>query len=321
MTSLMAPPLLRWTLGHVQLSEAEKERFEMEQRRRASFVGNLKRVLLPTRGGLSSRIATQVVGLMINEEDVELTKIHVLASSNNNLSCVDGRGVKRDHIDGHFVDVRSVARSDNGNGVSSVVLSEAERGYDLLVIGATERRGNGDGPLFNRFVDDIIQNSPCPLMIVSARTEQLANHLNLLSLRHILLPINGSENDRYAAEVAFSIARNRADIVVDVVHVVNGPQHTSRLGEERAVLHAMELGEDLLSKIAEIGHSMRATVRTDVLVADSPSNAIIERAQRRADLIVLSSNRRPVTQRAFFGHGTDHILRESPCPVAVVSIN
>jgi hypothetical protein len=36
---------------------------------------------------------------------------------------------------------------------------------------------------------------------------------------------------------------------------------------------------------------------------------------------VLSSNRRPVTQRAFFGHGTDHVLREAHCPVVVMSVD
>lgn len=321
MTSLMAPPLLRWTLGHVQPNEDEKQRLEAEKRRRDSFVANLKRVLLPTRKGVNSRIAAQIVALMVDQEDVEVTKIHVRAADED-APPADDQIAKPglEGIEHHFAKIRGIARSDDGKGIGAVVLGEAERGYDLLAIGATERRRNGHGPLFNRFVDDLIHGSPCPLLIVSARTEQLPDHLDRLSPLHILLPVSGSDSDRYAAEVAFSIARNR-DIVVDVVHVVSGPEHISRVGGDQAVMHAVELGENLLGRFAELGHSMEATVHTAVLVADNPSNAIIERANQRGDLIVLSSGHRPVTERAFFGHGMDHILREAPCPVVVVSVN
>ena len=53
----------------------------------------------------------------------------------------------------------------------------------------------------------------------------------------------------------------------------------------------------------------------------NPEAAIVERARNRADLIVLASSRRGVTQRAFFGHLVDHVLRHATCPVAIVSSN
>jgi nucleotide-binding universal stress UspA family protein len=134
---------------------------------------------------------------------------------------------------------------------------------------------------------------------------------------HVLVPMSGSDADKYAAEVAFSMAAG-TDTVVDVVHVVSGPQHTLRLGGDEAVMHAVEIGEDMVSGIAELGRSMGATVNTDVLVADHPENAIVERAERRADLVVLASSRKPVTQRAFFGHRIDYVVANAPCPVVVV---
>src|SRR5437870_5890365 len=45
-TSLMAPPLLRWTMGRVEMGEEERRRLETEDLKREGFVGNLKRVLL-----------------------------------------------------------------------------------------------------------------------------------------------------------------------------------------------------------------------------------------------------------------------------------
>jgi nucleotide-binding universal stress UspA family protein len=121
-----------------------------------------------------------------------------------------------------------------------------------------------------------------------------------------------------AAEVAFAIAAG-TETVVDVIHVVNGPQHSGRLGTDGAIFHALDIGEDTVAKIAVLGRSMNAIVHTDVLVADHPETAIVERAQRRAQLVVLASSRRPVTQRAFFGHRIDHIVGHATCPVVVVA--
>lgn len=320
-TSLMAPPLLRWTLGHIELGSDEVTRLEAEKRRRASFVGNLKRVLLPTRGGTNSQIAAQLVGMMVQQEDVEVTKLYVEALADGQQPPDDEQVRQRlERIEEHFDDVRSIASGDAD--ISSTVLAEARRGYDLLVLGATERRSNGEGPLFKRFVDDIIQDSPCPLLVVSARASADADpdRVEPLELRHILVPVRGSDSDRHAAEVAFSIARDR-EIVVDIVHVVSAAEHSTRVGAYEAISHAVDLGEDLVNRIADLGHLMGATVHTAVLVADNPANAIVERTHRRADLVVLSGSRRPVSQRAFFGHGTDYVLREAACPVVVVSVN
>jgi nucleotide-binding universal stress UspA family protein len=144
------------------------------------------------------------------------------------------------------------------------------------------------------------------------------SHLDRLPGSHILVPTSGAESDRYAAEVAFTMAAGH-ETVVDIVHVVSGPQHTNRMGGGEAIMDAVEIGEDVVAKVAELGRSMGATVETDVLVADHPENAIVERAGRRADLVVLASTRKPVTQRAFFGHRIDYVVCNSPCPVIVVS--
>jgi nucleotide-binding universal stress UspA family protein len=100
---------------------------------------------------------------------------------------------------------------------------------------------------------------------------------------------------------------------------VSGPQHTLRMGQDDALLQAMEIGEDVVANIAELGRASGASVETDVLVAEQPEHAIIERAERRADLIVVASSRKPVTQRAFFGHRIDYVVGNAPCPVVVVS--
>ena len=164
-TSLMAPPILRWTLAHVQPSEEEQRRLESEERRKDSFVGNLKRVLVPIPAGNGqSTMAAKVVRLLVEEEDVEVTSLALRES----VEAGDKRPKTAVHDE--LEDARSIARADGGEP-SRAILAEAERGYDLLVLGARTRGTNGDGPLFEHFVDDVIQESPCPLLVVTSRDD------------------------------------------------------------------------------------------------------------------------------------------------------
>lgn len=332
-TSLMTPPLMRWTLARVEMTEEERERLDNEERRRTSFVASLKRVLLPTRGGANSQLAARVLAQMLAEEEVEVTRLYV--TSNGGDAPLAQRGQEESgreeyqqeavddrlsRIENHFRDVRTVNKTTD-DGIAPVVLEEAER-YDLVVLGGTERLGRERGPLFSDVVDHIIQGAPCPVMVVALpRDEEPELGVEkppALDLRRILLPVRGSDSDRPAAEVAFSIARER-DVVVDVLHVVTRPEHTRMVHQDESIDEAVEMGEDVVGTIAELGHTLHATVHAEVVVAERAEEAIVEYARERSDLIVMASSTRPISHRAFFGHGTDHILREAPCPVVVVS--
>ncbi|MGI9034187.1 MAG: cation:proton antiporter [Acidimicrobiales bacterium] len=321
-TSVMAPPILRWTLAHVELGEEEKERLESEDRRREGFVSNLKRVLLPVRHPGDAEVAAKLVALLVaDEHDVEVTSLYLSRDG-------DDAAPKqaKESIDSQLDVSRSRVKAEEENP-SKTILDEAAKGYDLMVLAASERhsgqgvRGDGGSTMFDRVVDDVIQGSPCPLLVVSSPPDDdHGSRLASLPGQHILVPISGNDTDRYAAEVAFAMAAGGDNgTIVDLVHVVSGPQHAVRLGREDAIMAAMEIGEDVVANIAELGRASGAQVETDVLVADHPENAIVERAERRADLIVVASSRRPVTQRAFFGHRIDYVVGHAPCPVVVVS--
>lgn len=314
-TSLMAPPILRWTLSHVEPSEEEEQRLASEERRKESFVGNLKRVLVPIadRDGQPT-MAAKLVRLLVEEEDVEVTS---LALQHNG----DG-GDKRPKTVLHeeVSDARSIARPHGGKP-SGAILAEAQKGYDLLVLGAKTRGTNGSGPLFEHFVDEVIQDAPCPLLVVSSREDDdPAERMDrLCASSRILVPTSGNEADRFAAEVAFAMA-SQSEAAVDLVHVVSRPQHELRMGGDQAVQHAVKIGEDILAKTGALGEATGVSVSTDVIVADHPEQAIVERASEGgADLVVMASGRQPTTHRAFFGHRIDYVISHAGCPVAVVA--
>jgi nucleotide-binding universal stress UspA family protein len=215
-------------------------------------------------------------------------------------------------------DARSIARADRG-APSRAILSEAEKGYDLLVLGATTSGTNGNGPLFEHFVDEVIQGSPCPLLVVSSREDDDPTvRVNRLCGSRILVPTSGTEADRYAAEVAFAMAAH-GEAEVDLVHVVSRPQHELRMGADEAIQRAVKIGEDIVAKTSALGKALGVTVNADVLVANHPEEAIVERAEHGADLVVMASGRKQATHRAFFGHRIDHVIAHARCPVAVVA--
>jgi len=312
-TSLMAPPLLRWTLGHVEIGGDERERLEAEERRRESFIGNLKRVLLPVPPGADVRPAAELVGLVVADEDVEVTELLLEADKEDRASAEqEVTEALEDHVERPRLLVRATDDS-----TARRILTEAERGYDLLVMTTTRGRNRHRPRPFDDPLEEVLQDSPCPLFVLRTPPGG-GDGASLGPLRHIMVPVAGRPSDKDAAEVAFTIASG-TDIVVELVHVVSGPQHTLRLGGDGALLHAVELGEELVEKMAEAGRAVGATVEGHVLVSDHPERAIVERAEQRCDLIVVASHRRLVTQRAFFGHRTDHILENSARPVLMVS--
>ncbi|WP_101298435.1 cation:proton antiporter domain-containing protein [Halegenticoccus soli] len=357
-TSLMAPPLLRWTLPKVAMTDEERDRLEREERQRQSFLGNVTRVLLPTRCSADSQFAAQLVGHFARNREIEVTNMYVpratepspggrsivdrlrrvLPGRNGSDAVPDGGsaattaetaaadrrattclGRMREQLALSNDSVRGIVRPIEAT-TSQTVLSEARNGYDMLVLGVSERAGTPDGPLFNTEVDDVILESPCPLMVVNSDVVATGGTLDKTDLDRILLPTVGTEYNRHAAEVAFAIAQERGALV-EVVHVVNRPQLDELFVEEPDMSSARALGEEIVDREADLGRQMGAEVTTRVIVGDDePEREILRLAEKNDDdLLVLGSNIRTVSQRAFFGHRVEHIIRNSDRPVAVIS--
>lgn len=332
-TSLMAPPLLRWTLGHVGMGEEERERLEAEDRQRGSFVGNLKRVLLPTTGGASAGFTARLLGLLVAAQDVEVTGMYVHSSPEGAKKDDDGSdevlGGVEHRLDLSKSQVRRVVKDDDdGDRFGELVLAEAEKGYDLLVLSSVGPPSERGSTLFGEGVDNLVQDAPCPVLIVrtagpeegeeDAEDGSSDDEPEPLDLHRILLPVTGTDTDRHAAEIAFALAADR-DMVVDVVHVVRGGDRRARLSDDEAIQEARGVGEDLVGKMAELGHTLGATVHTEVVVADHDEETIVDRADSDVDLIVMARSRAQTSQRASFGHRVDYVVRHAPCPVVVVS--
>ncbi|WP_224447032.1 cation:proton antiporter [Haloprofundus salilacus] len=216
---------------------------------------------------------------------------------------------------------RTIARPTRGS-TTATVLEEAGEGYSLLVIGASERGTRVDAPLFDETIDEIIRDAPCPVMVTSAKRsdDEGDRPQEEVTIRRILLPTVGTEYNRHAAEVAFAIARDR-NAVVEVVHVVSPPPVDEQFVDRPEMESTLRLGEEIVDGEADLGRRIGATVRTNVFVGeDDLEEELVARATEGGhDLVVLGSNLRPLTGRAYFGHRVDYVIRNAPCPVVVLS--
>lgn len=375
-TSIMAPPLLRWTVPRIEMSDEERDRLEREEQAATSFFADIKRILIPTRGSVDSQFAARLVGCMVRDEEIEVTNMYLARGEgqttfrnnpvgwtrrlltdggrreanggqksdsppmpsqetvlNREESGDDGElplaedpdrcfEVMETHLDiDGAADLRNIVREEQ-TSATETVLAEAEQGYDLLTLGASERGARPDDQLFGAELDSIITNAPCPVMVVNAHEEQARHHLSTdtETINRILLPTAGTEYNRHAAEVAFAIARNR-NAVVEILHYVNPPRQVDQYIDQPDVQSLVEVGEEIVDETADRGRRMGAEVNTRVLVAeDEPQEEIIGLVEEEGhDLVMMGTSTRPVTQRAFLGPRVDYIIRNAPCPVAVLS--
>ncbi len=338
-TSLMAPPLLRWTLSKVVIGEEEAERLYQEEQASRSFVKSIRRVLMPTRGGANVQLAAQLVSHMAHQNPIEVTALFALsdkkpqgkAASAKTIKAKDTQMIKDDAAEAAFTAVTEEmqlpagmnlkTRVEAGRNKAEVILKEASKGYDLIVMGATEQ-GRSDNALFNVLVDRIVQEAPCATMVVKSHLPLPKGEQCMIAkqkLRHIVVPTIGSQDSKHAVEIASTIAA-QTGATVSLLNVVNLPQVEYILFEQQNLDAATSISQQILEEQANIGRNLGAEVKIHILKGNSPEQEILTFARNQhVDLIVLGSHLRMITGRAFFGHRVDAILSKASCPVAVVS--
>lgn len=358
-TSLMAPPLLSETIPRLGMSEEERNRLEREQQQAESFLGQMTTVLQPTRCSVDSQYAARLLGYMTHGTEIDITAMYLQAGETSPTGFIDtdididrlrtrvlGRSRRRrteaetatateesipaeasaclDRMEQQFDpsgerSVRGIVRNENPT-LRETILREAERNFDLLAIGTAERGAKPNDPPLGYLVDEIIRDTPCPVMAVHANVEGV-DELAEESVSRILLPTAGVEYT-HAAEIAFAIARNR-DAIVEIVHVVNEARIGGRFMEPPDLQDARQIGEEIVDEKAELGRKLGAETRTNVIISDhEPEEEIVELARdHKNDLIVMGTSIQPTSRRAFLGHTSEYIIRNADTAVAVVSSN
>jgi nucleotide-binding universal stress UspA family protein len=122
---------------------------------------------------------------------------------------------------------------------------------------------------------------------------------------NILVPINGTEPSRRAAEVAITSARaNKASLTV-----VYGAVRSA--GKARRSTRARNQENAILKDITAIAEGYNMTIQTAVLSAGAADEAIIKEAVRgKNNLIVMGVGRRP-GEKLFFGDTAAALMKDA----------
>ncbi|WP_375504757.1 cation:proton antiporter [uncultured Nostoc sp.] len=331
-TSLMAPPLLRWTLSKVVMSDEEARRLEQEEQDSRSFIKQIQRVLIPTSGGPNIQLAAQLVGYMAHQNSIEVTSLYALSDKQPQKKARRTATQVKDTAAEQALasvaeemrlpaDTTLQTKTESGRNKAEVILNEANKNYDLIVLGASEQI-RPQKALFNLLVDKVVQEAPCATMVVKSHLPHPKGEICKIAqqqLTKILVPTIGTEYSKNAVEMASTIAAQTGALVM-IVNVINVPQLEYILYEQRSLTPVKEIAHDLLEQQAEIARNLGADVKTYILQGTSPEREILKFAQtKEVDLIILGSSIRMVTGRVFFGHRVDAILSKAHCPVAVIT--
>jgi len=279
-----------------------------------SLFAGIKRVLLPVRYREGDRLLVQSIEAHILDRLKAGTNISVT------LMCVTSPGEENKgmeflaRIAKVFGDTNIKKRSVSGSDASLLILDEASRDYDLLVLGAPQTHGDHD-MLFSPVIDQLVRLAPCPTMVVHGNVGDPD-----WNPAKILVPTNGTSAGKLAAEVAFSIASEDKDDVVTVLTVVKEYQDDWHMQTGMKWGRRFVSARQIVGELREMGEVLGVKTRTLIRGSDDVVRNILETAgDEKIDLIVLGTDIRPGSQRLFLGPTVERLLRQSKCPVIVVN--
>jgi K+:H+ antiporter len=237
LTTMSMPPMLRWALKRVPMREGEKVRLKREEIDARGFVTNLERLLVVADDSPNGKFAARLAGVIGGSSGKPTT---VLELSEHNDAKEPGKSDKGpgagpaipekqpDEVAHHVksaaermtpldasdeekrgnVDVTTVRKRTIG---PDAIEAEARKGYGLFIIGVGDTHDPKGG--FGKDVSRIAATFEGPVAIVDTQDSNAERLLR--GPGKIVVPVNGTEASRRAAEIAFALARaSSAEVAV-----------------------------------------------------------------------------------------------------------
>lgn len=302
-TSVMAPVTLRYTIGRVELGGEEEARLRRETALAGSFVGRLRRVLVPVRPGVNpAGFTREMQAALLNQLSVfQPMAITLFAVTPAEGRAVTGRqlGQLRTLFDDDNVTTRVAVSNDPVRAI----LDEAEGDYDLMVLG-TPVADSSRERLFGSVIDDLVKLAPCPTMLVRG-----VSHDEDWMPRHVMVPTNGTGASRRAAELAFAMAP--ADAEMTGIHILTPSPALPPRGD---------VALEVTAELEEVGLALGHVTATHIRRATEPETGILAAVEEfQPDLLVLGTSVRAGTTRLHLGPRVEYLVRHAPCAVVIVN--
>lgn len=309
-TSLMAPPLLKWTLGRVKFRPSEAERLEREKllaRLPLSHEG--AKLLVLSGGGPHADLAVHIAAALANHADATMTVFHGVASGSTapSTSAFNGRFGRIKAIAEQFGARNILQRTATGDSVAETIIQESARGYEAIFAGASQLEGRDS--FGGEVLRELVTNTHAPVVIV--RDAGLA-----IPFKRILVPVTGAAFSRLGA----SLAMRYAQAFKSEVTALYVREHPPRAHQETGPgSPPADEGAESVEEIRRFGNELQVRVNTEVGLGRRPGDVILGTAQNgNYDLLVMGVLFRSSEQRLYFGPTVRQILRAARCSVALV---
>jgi Kef-type K+ transport system membrane component KefB/nucleotide-binding universal stress UspA family protein len=306
-TTMAMPPMLRWALKRLPMSDEERERLQREDFEAKGFVANLERLLTAVDDSPSGRLAGRIAGLLAGPRGMPVTVLELSAVEGQEGSGAATTTLRENANESSEADAPDVIAKRSENQPAEAVLEEAQKGYDLLVVGLEPMMTDAGG--FQRELVRIATRFEGPIAFVLARGELASNPSAVFEF---LVPITGTDVSRRGAEIALALAR-ATGVRVNALHVPLGRQTKARRAGFGRLARADRAVTRGMRRLAE-HYKVEVTTKISKRRAD-PEKAILDNA--RGKMIVIGVTRRPGDTLAF-GHVAEAILAQKDQPVIFV---
>ena len=314
-SSIISPIFIKILIKKVEPNTEEIERIKQEEIYEGSILSKINRVLLPVRVRTDltpesvKSIESNILEAIASKKDINVTLLTITSEKEKENAQTFLDSIAKSFIKSEIN--KKIIIADNA---LEKILEESKKDYDLLVIGATEKQKNA-GMVFNSFIDNIIRFSPCPSLIVQGHSG-LESHKN----KKILVPTDGSNASKRAAEVAFALTT----MPTDEVHLLRVIEEKTTLDDFDTKDHLMDrqfnYANEIVNNLKSIGESLNVNTFTKVELGVNPETVIIKVAKDEDfNLVIIGSDVRPGSEKLYLGPRVESILANCSCPVLVVN--
>ncbi len=330
-TTLAMPPMLRWALKRLPMSEEERKRLERETFEARGFVANIERVLVAADRGPNAQLATRLAGLLAGSRQILTTVLPVAGPASEPAADASdaheeagdavreaAKGTTRRGEDGEEPDEKpdaevEVRPAPERGRSKEAVRREARKGFDLMMIGVADAC-DAEGAI-GPHASELAQGFPGPIALVVAK-----GGLGRDPQRHplrILTAVNGTAAARRGAEVAIELAR-AVNAPVTALHVAGEDEAGGRAPSVWRVLGPGSRANAVMREVVAMGERYGVAVRPEMVRRRAPAEAILAAAKRGGTtLIVLGVNPRP-GETLYLGAVPERLMREAECGLLLV---
>ncbi len=311
-STAVAPPLMKWTLGKVQVTDEEKVRLAKEERCARTVLSSIRRVLWPTSGKARNRFIGKLLDSIGKRQVIETVVMWVKTSESSEDAETPFNSIAK-AINTKYVGLEK--RTVKSNKPTESIIEEANLGYDLLVM-ATDKPPAGAEHVFGKLVDEVILNTSTRVLVVYDPDPSGDREI-----KKVIVPVSGSELSVSAGEFGISVASSLG-AKVTILNIAESELDDLYSEETRSGEKIQKnITEDIQGSLKELANALTVDFTAiEVHAATHPAQAIIMSAQQQdADLIVLGAEPK-MGKGLFLGHTINFVLRNAPCAVAILKL-